>query len=275
MPSSILLALLVGIAVLALVPALVRQYDAVELALLDLAVPTGRVVVRGAVAPGFVPERVRPPGQVMRGAVKGAASGVASRLEPSSMHQRRRRVLIGLGLLVIGQVVGVVTAGPAAWLGLAPSALVLAWYVLRLRAMVLVARRRAERRRRVELRRHRRAARLARSAALAAGVGRDVESLVAEWLGTAPWQRTAPSRQVSAALAAAGREVVRRSDGTWYPRPAPKPRPLEEPMAPAAVAVAGEATQRQAAARRVPVAPAAGLPSGGFDDMPLKKVVNG
>jgi len=256
-PSSVLLAFLVGGGLLALLPALVHTYDVAELAEVERRSPTARLLSRARARSRVAAEPVAPVASAA--APAASAPSVAQPARKRSrrelhhwMVQRRRRVLFTLATLVVAQVSGIALVSPWFWVGLGTSGALMLGYVLRLRAEVLAEHRAAVRAR---LRR-RRAVLLARRSTLAAGATREVESLVRVWLSAAPHTRPVPPAEVVTALAAAGRGVAQLSGGGWahhaipvVPVVRPRPRPAR-PAAPAAqreVPSAGRQPLRKAA----------------------------
>ncbi|MFI5960008.1 hypothetical protein [Cryptosporangium sp. NPDC051539] len=155
----------------------------------------------------------------------------AVRRAAEMQRARRRRLVLILASLVLGQAVAGVFLGVAFWLGALASALAAAGLLGRLRALA------AERQKREAQERHaqalvararaHRAEAFVRRALRQVPAGADREAWLgsaavgaaAGWLSLPRGERERPARDVVRVLAAAGREVYLAADGTWAVRP--------------------------------------------------------
>ncbi|HEX5541714.1 MAG TPA: hypothetical protein VFX60_09135 [Micromonospora sp.] len=175
-PTSVLLAVLAAAGLLALAPALVRRYDATERLVAERAQSTARVLARQRrrrTVPGRRP--VNPSRAItLRSAtpaVPASASPVSgppstgrrtSRLRtvprPATRPRRRpaprrhtpaiyrrRRLLAGLVLLNLVELIGVIVVGPGFWISVSVTGTLLVVYVVHLRNRAIVEQRRRRR----------------------------------------------------------------------------------------------------------------------------------
>ncbi|WP_433347094.1 divisome protein SepX/GlpR [Micromonospora sp. CA-111912] len=174
-PTSVLLAVLAAAGLLALAPALVRRYDATERLVAERAQSTARVLQRrrrGRTVPGrrpvnpsralvvtlsedantgglSAPVSAPPAAGRRRRRLSAVPSAAQSRRRAAPRRRqhtpaiyRRRRVLAALLLLNFVELIGVVVVGPGFWISFSVTATLLVTYVVHLRKLALVERRR-------------------------------------------------------------------------------------------------------------------------------------
>ncbi|HEX6969786.1 MAG TPA: hypothetical protein VF174_13380 [Micromonosporaceae bacterium] len=160
MPTSVLLAVLAAAGLLALAPALVRRYDAAERLVAERELSTARVLQRRRrrrTVPGRRPvnpgravtlSSAFPAGDVGT-AHRGGRLRSASRVRPSRSRRRysatvyrRRRILAGLMLLNLVELVGVAVVGPGFWVSVSVTGTLLVVYLGYLRHAAVVEQRR-------------------------------------------------------------------------------------------------------------------------------------
>ncbi|WP_405103203.1 hypothetical protein [Micromonospora sp. NBC_01412] len=174
-PTSVLLAVLAAAGLLALAPALVRRYDATERLVAERAQSTARVLQRrrrGRTVPGrrpvnpsralvvtlsedantgglSAPVSAPPAASRRRRRLSAVPSSAKSRRRAAPRRRqhtpaiyRRRRVLAALLLLNFVELIGVVVLGPGFWISFSVTATLLVTYVVHLRKLALVERRR-------------------------------------------------------------------------------------------------------------------------------------
>ncbi|GAA0258092.1 hypothetical protein [Cryptosporangium japonicum] len=192
------------------------------------AVPVSAVPVS---APATRPVSVVPASRTAPAVVSAAAVRRAAELQ----RARRRRLVLILALLVVGQAVTGVFVGPAFWIGAVVSAVVAVGLLGRLRAVATQRQQREaqERQARVLIARARqhRAEAFVRRALRQVPAGADREAWLgpeavhqaAGWLSLPRAERERPARDVVRVLAAAGREVYLAADGSWAVRPVSRP----------------------------------------------------
>ncbi len=256
MPSSVLLAILVGAGVLALLPALVRRYDSTtrDESDADGASAMTRVLSRRAPAQsaeavggqidstqpelaagpqdseveqeddGLVPEvpEEKQPAVGPRMSAKAATHRAAPSFRAAHLRRRRRRVLLLLVFMVLGASVAALLVHPGAWAGAAVSLIAFAVYVHKLRAASQREQQKRMQKKQAEQdearARRRKAITFVRGMARTAHLDNETVAVVVAWLAAVPRSRTSPPRVVARALAAADREAYRTADNGWAVR---------------------------------------------------------
>lgn len=272
MPSSVLLAILVGAGVLALMPALVRRYDTAVRAQAELRTSSMRVLLRRRrrrTVPGQYP--INPPSALLANRIVGRAT-VADALTPGDAESDAlvRSALVArddarrAAAAPTRQVARPLLDGAhqVQWRQFRRRRILLAFTLLFLAQvcgvvfvgpgfwaglgvsgvlmLAYLARLRAaaaaERRRAAADRARRHRAYEFVRVATHDRVPRAAAARAAAWLATPREERRRPTREVIRVLTMAGREAVRTGDGTWAVRktPVPVPRPARTGSRPAA-----------------------------------------
>jgi hypothetical protein len=265
-PSSVLLAILVGAGVLALMPALVRRYDTAVRAQAELRTSSMRVLLRRRrrrTVPGPYP--INPPSALLANRIVGRAavadaltpgdaesdslvrSALVARDEARRASQQPSRQVAARPLLEGAQLVQwrqyrrrrvllaftllfVLQVCGVVFVGTGFWAGLAVSGVLMLGYLVRLRSAAAAERRRAaadRARRHR-AYEFVR-VATHDRVPHNAAARAAAWLATPREERRRPTREVVRVLTMAGREAVRTGDGTWAVRKTPVPAPAPRP----------------------------------------------
>jgi len=225
--------------------------------------PTSAIPVSAVPVSAPVPERPVSVAPVPPRSAPTVVPASAVRRAAEVQRARRRRLVLLLALLVLGQLVAGVFAGPAFLIGAVTSAVAAVALLARLQVMATRRRRREAQERRAQAlvaraRQHRAEAFVRRALRSApAGVEREAwlgpEALrsAAGWLALSRTERERPARDVVRVLAAAGREVYLAADGSWAVRPVARPAARTRDAAGATTAARRQARDAGAALPKV------------------------